>query len=69
MVYVKRELNDSDLCPGESLFGRACAEYGLDPAHTSYVTLASRYLGSHEDLTLAEIERRLGSDWQNKVVR
>jgi len=69
MVYIRPQLNDSDLRPGESLFSLACAKRGLDPAHTSYVTLASRYLGSSEDLSLKEIEKRLGTDWQNVVVR
>ena len=66
---IQRELNDTDLCPGESLFSRACDKHGLDPKHTSYITLASEYLGFNRDLSLAEIEMKLGKDWQNVVVR
>jgi hypothetical protein len=65
---MERELNDSDLLPGESLFSKACSKYGLDPERTSYVQLACAYLGE-EAMTLAEIERRLGDDWTRKIVR
>ena len=57
-----------DISP-ESLFAEACRRMGLDYRKTSYVILASRFLGSKVDLSQDEIQKRIGKeDWQDYII-
>ena len=59
-----------DIAP-DSLFANACRalDSKLNYRKTSYVTLASRFLGSKVDLSQEELQRRIGKeDWHDYVI-